>query len=223
MKNCIQNALNCKSCGSELPSPDSDMCIKCGKIVEKPKTIEDNSKPVKRPSKAWYLVPIFFGIIGGLVMYLVLKDQDGKMAKKGLTLGIVLGVVLTVFVIIIYAVIFGYLFLLSTPKVQQDTNTIVVSGSAKFPAMGLKTIPTHVAFNDVDRPYSPVENVPVIDGFYTAKLPINHNYKIIIQYTIPSLYCQQTANGCIPTEFACDAGILKLNSTSSNLQKDVKC
>ena len=68
------------------------MCIKCGKIVEKPKTTEDNSKPVKKPSKAWYLVPIFFGIIGGLVMYLVLKDQDGKMAKKGLIVGIILTV-----------------------------------------------------------------------------------------------------------------------------------
>ena len=49
--------------------------------------------PKKSPSKAWYLLPIFFTIIGGLIMYLVLKDDDRRMAKKGLYLGIILTVV----------------------------------------------------------------------------------------------------------------------------------
>ena len=29
----------------------------------------------------WYLAPIFLGILGGIVMYLVIKDDDPKMAK----------------------------------------------------------------------------------------------------------------------------------------------
>lgn len=44
----------------------------------------------KHPSKAWYLLPIFLGIIGGLIMFFVLKDEDRKMAKKGLILSLVL-------------------------------------------------------------------------------------------------------------------------------------
>jgi len=98
--------LNCKYCGNELPSPDADICTKCGKIVEKPKTTENNSQPTKRTSKAWYLVPIFFGIIGGLVMFLVLRDENKIMAKKGLILGIIMSVV----GIAIYGAIFAVLF-----------------------------------------------------------------------------------------------------------------
>ena len=100
----------CKNCGKELPSPDPDICTNCGKTVEKPQIANISSEAIKRPSKAWYLVPIFFGIIGGLAMFLVLKDDDGRMAKKGLTLGIILGAVGIAFVIIIYTVLFGVLF-----------------------------------------------------------------------------------------------------------------
>lgn len=45
---------------------------------------------VKSNTNAWYLAPIFLGIIGGLIMYLVLKDENPKMAKKGLILSLVL-------------------------------------------------------------------------------------------------------------------------------------
>ena len=49
----------------------------------------------KTPSKAWYLLPIFFGLIGGLIMFFVLKDEDRRMAKKGAVVGIILTVVYT--------------------------------------------------------------------------------------------------------------------------------
>jgi hypothetical protein len=42
------------------------------------------------PSKVWYLLPIFFGIIGGLVMYFVLRNTDRKMAKRGVLLGVLM-------------------------------------------------------------------------------------------------------------------------------------
>ena len=45
------------------------------------------------PSKVWYLLPIFFAIIGGLVMYLVLRNMDRKMASRGMLLGILMVVV----------------------------------------------------------------------------------------------------------------------------------
>ena len=45
---------------------------------------------VKKPTAAWYLMPIFLGWLGGLIMYLVLKDENKSMAKNGLIIGIVL-------------------------------------------------------------------------------------------------------------------------------------
>jgi heme A synthase len=44
----------------------------------------------KTPSKAWYLLPIFFGLVGGLIMFFVLKDEDRRMAKKGAVVGAIL-------------------------------------------------------------------------------------------------------------------------------------
>lgn len=98
----------CKNCGKELSLPDANICTNCGATIEKTKA-EILSVPEKRPSRAWYLVPIFFGILGGLAMYLVLKDEDRKMAKKGLILGIVLGALGAALVIIVYAILFGVL------------------------------------------------------------------------------------------------------------------
>jgi heme/copper-type cytochrome/quinol oxidase subunit 2 len=37
-----------------------------------------------------YLLPIFIGIIGGLIMYFALRNRDAKMAKKRLLLSILL-------------------------------------------------------------------------------------------------------------------------------------
>ncbi len=49
-----------------------------------------------KPSAAWYLAPIFLGIIGAAIMWYVLKDEDHpdspKMIKKGWVIGIVLTV-----------------------------------------------------------------------------------------------------------------------------------
>ena len=47
----------------------------------------------KKPSAAWYLMPIFLGLIGGLIMYFVLKDENRDMAKKGIILGFILTVI----------------------------------------------------------------------------------------------------------------------------------
>jgi len=50
-----------------------------------------------KPSAAWYLAPIFLGIIGSAIMWYVLKDEDHpdspKMIKKGWIIGIALTVI----------------------------------------------------------------------------------------------------------------------------------
>ena len=48
------------------------------------------SQQVRVRSRWWYLLPIFFNIIGGAIAYFILRDDDPKKAKNCLWLGIVL-------------------------------------------------------------------------------------------------------------------------------------
>jgi hypothetical protein len=56
-----------------------------------------------RPSSLWYLVPFFFGIIGGIVGYVGVKDEDRGMAD----LLLILGIVWTIMLVIAYLIILG--------------------------------------------------------------------------------------------------------------------
>jgi len=51
------------------------------------------SWPEKERSNWWYLVPIFLGLIGGIVAYFALRNDDRRKAKNCLFLGIILGVI----------------------------------------------------------------------------------------------------------------------------------
>ncbi len=48
-----------------------------------------------KPSAAWYLAPIFLGIIGSGIMWYVLKDVDHPDARKMIRKGWVIGIILT--------------------------------------------------------------------------------------------------------------------------------
>lgn len=55
------------------------------------------SESTKRPSRAWYLLPLIFSLLGGIIGYIILKVKDVKMAKNVLYIGIgtfVLGIIL---------------------------------------------------------------------------------------------------------------------------------
>ena len=55
--------------------------------------------PEKPRSNWWFLLPIFLGIIGGIIAFFVLRHDDPKKAKNCLYLGIVLmiiGIILNV-------------------------------------------------------------------------------------------------------------------------------
>ena len=41
-------------------------------------------------SRWWYLVPIFFGLIGGIIAYFAIRKDDPQKAKKCLWVGIIL-------------------------------------------------------------------------------------------------------------------------------------
>ena len=48
------------------------------------------SHPTKPRSSAWFLLPIFFGIIGGIVGFFVLRKDDPRKAKICLYIGIIM-------------------------------------------------------------------------------------------------------------------------------------
>jgi len=51
----------------------------------------------EKSSDAWYLAPIFMGVIGSAIMWYVIKDEDhpdsSKMIRKGWVIGIVLSII----------------------------------------------------------------------------------------------------------------------------------
>jgi uncharacterized membrane protein YeaQ/YmgE (transglycosylase-associated protein family) len=49
--------------------------------------------PEKSRSNFWFLLPIFLGLIGGIIAYFVLRHDDPKKAKNCLYLGMVLAII----------------------------------------------------------------------------------------------------------------------------------
>ncbi|MEX0861525.1 hypothetical protein [Nitrosopumilus sp.] len=59
------------------------------------------SYPIKSRSNTWFLLPIFFGIIGGVIAFFVLRHDDPNKAKNCLYLGMVfmiIGIIFNIFV-----------------------------------------------------------------------------------------------------------------------------
>jgi hypothetical protein len=57
--------------------------------------MDNYSKPT-RLSKIWYLIPLFFGTLGGILSYLLVRDNDRKFAKKLLMIGIIRDIIILV-------------------------------------------------------------------------------------------------------------------------------
>ena len=49
--------------------------------------------PEKQRSNWWYILPILFGIIGGIIAYFAIRKDDREKAKKCIYLGLILLVV----------------------------------------------------------------------------------------------------------------------------------
>ncbi len=60
------------------------------------------SYPEKSRSNAWFLLPIFFGVIGGIIAFFIIRNDDPRKAKNCLYLGLVLiviGIILNIFLV----------------------------------------------------------------------------------------------------------------------------
>ena len=57
------------------------------------------SYPERPRSNAWYLVPILFGILGGIVAFLFLRKSDPQKARNCIYIGLVmmvLGIIINI-------------------------------------------------------------------------------------------------------------------------------
>ena len=72
------------------------------------------SQPEKRKrSNAWYLLPIFFGMIGGVIAFLILRRDDSRKARNCIYIGIGMMVI---------GIIFNILIAVSIPDFNTEFN-----------------------------------------------------------------------------------------------------
>ncbi len=69
--------------------------------------------PERPRSNFWFLLPIFLGLIGGIIAYFVLRQDDPKKAKNCLYLGIVLAII---------GIFINMLVLTQIPELEQGFN-----------------------------------------------------------------------------------------------------
>ncbi|MHB8602956.1 MAG: hypothetical protein ACYC6W_10590 [Nitrosotalea sp.] len=55
---------------------------------------------VKRRSSFWFLLPIVFNVIGGIIAFFIIKEDDPKKARNCLYLGIILAAIPIVLIVI---------------------------------------------------------------------------------------------------------------------------
>jgi len=94
----------CPKCGAEI-FLETKFCPRCG--VEQTPLRED-------VSSLWYLVPFFFGILGGLIAWYVNKDRDPKKARNFLIFGLVWGIVVVVILALFWVALLALLMPYST-------------------------------------------------------------------------------------------------------------
>ncbi len=74
----------CSKCGGELLE-NSVYCTKCGTKV--------GESSLHKRSRWWYLLPILFSIVGGVISYFIVKENDPVLAKNCLILGAILTII----------------------------------------------------------------------------------------------------------------------------------
>ena len=100
--------IRCAACGAANPG-DSEFCGDCGSRLitqtEDSFPARSHSHPVTtgKTSSAWWLMPFFFGFMGGLVAWAVVRGADKRKARGLLFLGIALTVFWAAIVVIAIA------------------------------------------------------------------------------------------------------------------------
>jgi len=64
---------------------------------------------IKRRSSFWFLLPIFFNIVGGIIAFFIIKEDDPRKAKNCLYLGIILAAI--PILLIVLPLLIGFSFM----------------------------------------------------------------------------------------------------------------
>lgn len=84
----------CVRCGSQLSDKDN-FCNKCGTQIN----------TVRKNPTTWYILPILFGFIGGIIMYFFIKNEDPNTARDGLRLGFIVSGICIIIALVIFGII----------------------------------------------------------------------------------------------------------------------
>ena len=85
------------------------ICLSCTNRIDdkfRDKTLVNLADVRLKPTFLLWLVPIFMGLLGGILMYIAVKDQDQAKANNA----ILVGIIPTVVIIIIYFIILTSMF-----------------------------------------------------------------------------------------------------------------
>jgi hypothetical protein len=105
----------CSNCGAEI-DPKARICPKCG---------VEQAPPIEKVSDAWYLAPLFLGLIGGIIAWLVNKDLNAKKARNFLIFGLVWSVALFFLIWIVFVSVFSASFAPITSPSQKNRSVLV--------------------------------------------------------------------------------------------------
>ena len=102
---------SCSSCGAQIID-NNQFCIECGAQNTSVQPPPQYPRQGGKPSAAWWLLPIFFSLVGGIISWIAIHDRDPRMAKNTLILGIVLtvlpGAVIMVIALGIASIPYGF-------------------------------------------------------------------------------------------------------------------
>jgi len=97
--------------GSNIQSPPSNPPSSNPPSSNPPSSNPPSSNPppsnppsnflVHKRSAAWYLLPIFFSLLGGLIAYFIIRHDDPKKAKNCAILGIIIVLIPLIFFLIL--------------------------------------------------------------------------------------------------------------------------
>jgi hypothetical protein len=100
-----QAMVRCQSCGGNNP-PDNAFCETCGAPLRpNPPVVAapvNNSRPTpQKTSVAWWLLPLFFSWVGGIIAWAIVRENDKTKARNLLIFGIIMSVIWLLITIVI--------------------------------------------------------------------------------------------------------------------------
>ena len=76
----------CSSCGKNV-ADNVNFCPDCGGNLTSSPSSDNRMYTSQTRSAWWYLAPLLFGLIGGIIAYFIIKKDDPQKAKNCLIIG----------------------------------------------------------------------------------------------------------------------------------------